>query len=114
MGTQVSWNPVPILGNSSITQTSTSATLTWSTNEPTQGQVYWSTSPIVANEATGPGQTPYISGTLALDAGGLQTGHSVTVSNLQANTTYYYIIRVIDSTGGITVSWPPNSFRTNQ
>jgi peptidoglycan hydrolase-like protein with peptidoglycan-binding domain len=108
----VSWDTVPVMSPVSVLYTSTSATFTWSTNEPTRGQVYWSTSPIIAYEATGPNQQPFVSGTLAADAGGV-TSHSITVSGMQANTTYYYLVRVLDSGNNITVMWPPGSFRTS-
>jgi peptidoglycan hydrolase-like protein with peptidoglycan-binding domain len=107
-------NSVPILGAPSVQYGNTTATISWSTNEPTQGQLYWGLSPIQADEATGPNQMPYISGALAVDAGGLQTNHTVTVSNLQTNTTYYYLIRAIDGEGGITIMWPSQSFHTAQ
>lgn len=108
----VSWDTVPVQSAISEQHTNTTVTFSWTTNEPTQGQVYWSTLPIQSDEATGPRQTPYISGTLATDAGGLQTNHAVTVSNLQANTTYYYLVRSIDSAGNITMILP-RSFQTN-
>lgn len=111
-GNNVSWDTVPIQSNVSVQHTNTTATFNWTTNEPTQGQVFWSTQPIQSDEATGPRQTPYVSGTLAVDAGGLQTNHSVTVSNLQANTKYHYLVRSIDSGGNITMIWP-TSFRTS-
>lgn len=109
----VSGDTVPVMSAPSVQHTNTTATFTWSTNEGTQGQVYWDTSPIVANEATGPHQTPFVSGTLALDGGGLQTNHTVTISNLQTNTTYYYLVRVIDSGGNITMMWPFGNFHTS-
>jgi len=112
-GSQYSWDTVPVLSNSAVQQTNTTATFTWMSNELTEGQVYWSTSPLQFDEATGPKQQPYVSGTLALDAGGMQNAHSVTVSNLQANTLYYYLIRGVDSGGNVTMIWP-SSFRTNQ
>jgi peptidoglycan hydrolase-like protein with peptidoglycan-binding domain len=113
MGNQVSGDTVPILSTPLVQYTNTTATFIWSTNEPTQGQVYWNNIPLQFNEATGPHQQPYVSGTLALDAGGLQTNHTVTVSNLQANTTYYYLVRGIDSVGNVSMIWP-STFRTNQ
>lgn len=113
-GGQVSWDDVPpILSNASVQYTNTTATFRWTTNEPTQGQVYWSAVPLQFNEATGPRQQPYVSGTLALDAGGLQTSHTVMVSNLQPNTTYYYLVRSVDTVGDMSMIWP-SSFRTNQ
>ncbi len=112
-GDQTFWDVPPILSNSGVQYTSTTATFTWVTNEATQGQVYWSSSPLQMNEATGPRQQPYVSGTLALDAGGFQTNHTVIVSNLQPNTTYYYVIRGVDNVGNMSMIWP-STFRTNQ
>jgi len=111
-GSNVSWDTVPVLSNPTVTFTNTSATFSWTTNESTTGQVFWSTSPLTANEATGPRQQPYVSGTLAIDSGNLQTGHTVTVSNLQPNTTYYYLVRSTDSAGNMSMIWPRN-FRTS-
>jgi peptidoglycan hydrolase-like protein with peptidoglycan-binding domain len=108
----VSWDTVPVLTTPSVTMTNTTATFQWSTNEVTTGQVFWSPSPLSFDEATGPRQQPYVSGTLALDAGGMQTNHTVTVSNLQSNTVYYYLVRAIDNVGNVTIVWP-QSFRTN-
>jgi len=112
-GGQASWDASPTLSNPSVQHTNTTATLTWTTNEPTQGQVYWSSTPLQYNEAIGPRQQPYVSGNLALDDGGLQTSHTVTVSNLQTNTTYYYLVRSIDNVGNMSMAWP-SSFHTNQ
>jgi len=112
-GGQAYWDTSPSLSNPSVQYTNTTATFRWTTNEPTQGQVHWSNTPLQFNEATGPRQQPYVSGTLALDAGGLQTNHTVTVSNLQANTIYYYLVRGVDNVGNMSMVWP-SSFRTNQ
>jgi len=113
-GNQAPWDTSPILSNLSAQHSNVAATFTWTTNEPTRGQVYWSNSPLQFSEATGPRQQPQISGTLASDADdGLRTNHSITVSNLQPNTTYHYIVRGIDSVGNMSMVWP-RSFRTNQ
>ncbi|MEN9390279.1 MAG: hypothetical protein RLZZ283_379 [Candidatus Parcubacteria bacterium] len=111
-GSNITWDTVPVLSVPVVQQTNTSATYTWTTNEPTRGEVFWDTAAIVSNEATGPRQQPYVSGTLALDAGGLSTNHSITVSNLQANTLYNYLVRSIDAAGNTSMQWPM-SFRTN-
>ncbi|MFA6278888.1 MAG: hypothetical protein WCS97_02990 [Candidatus Paceibacterota bacterium] len=52
-----------------------------------------------------------MSGTLALDVGGLQMSHSITVSNLQSNTLYYYFVRSIDASGDMSVVLT-NTFQT--
>ncbi len=111
-GNQSTLYTVPILSAVTVQRTQTSATFTWTTNEPTQGQIYWDTMPIRADEATGPHQTPYVSGTLALDSSGLQTYHTVTVQNLQPHTLYYYFVRSIDASGDMSVILP-NTFMTN-
>ena len=111
-GSNVTWDTVPVLSTPAVQVTNTSATVTFFTNENTQGQVYWSPSPIQSDEATGPHQTPFISGMLALDAAGSVTNHNVVVSGLQPNTLYYFVVRVIDSGGNITMTLPA-TFRTN-
>ncbi len=110
--TSVSWDAVPVLSTPFAQYASTSATITWSSNELTTGQVYYSTSPIQADEATAPHQVPYVSGTLAVDAAGMQTGHVVSLQNLSPNTTYYYLIRGIDGGGNLSMSLVSN-FHTN-
>jgi len=112
-GSQVSWDTVPMLSSASIQLSRNSAVIAWSTNEATQGQVYFDIIPLRADEATGPNQIPYISGSLATDNNGMQTSHSVNIQNLQANTIYYYLVKATDSAGNISVIWP-SYFRTNQ
>ena len=106
------WDTVPAMSTPTIGVTATAATINWATNENTTGQLFWSTSLIQSDEQTGPNQLPYISGTLATDAGGMTTSHSVTVSNLQSNTVYYYVVRSIDTGGNIAITLPA-TFRTN-
>jgi peptidoglycan hydrolase-like protein with peptidoglycan-binding domain len=102
---------VPVLGNTDVQYGRTGATITWMTNEATQGQVFFDTVSIRADEATAPHQQPYISGTLASDTR-MQASHAVTLSGLQPNTTYFYLVRAIDSDGNISITWPPVSFHT--
>lgn len=111
-GTQSS-NIVPLFTSFSIQVGRTTATTTWSTNEFTQGQVYVDTVAIRADEATGPHQLPFVSGTLVADTV-LRTGHSVALSNLQPNTDYFYLVRAIDSDTNSSITWPSLTFRTAQ
>lgn len=111
-GNNVSWDTVPTLSTPTVQLTNTTAVFTWTTNEPTKGEVYWNQSPLVVSEATGPRQKPFVSGTLATDAGKYQTSHTVTVSNLQANTLYHFLVRGVDNAGNMSMIWP-STFRTN-
>ncbi len=110
-GVQASWDQSPVLTLPVVQSSNTSATVAWSSNEPTQGQVYLSTMPFQLSEATGPRQQPYVSGNLTTDNNGLQTNHNVTLSNLSSNTTYYYLVRGIDNVGNLSMVWP-STFRT--
>jgi peptidoglycan hydrolase-like protein with peptidoglycan-binding domain len=111
--TQQYWDAVPVLSSPSVQYSNNAATFTWTTSEPTQGQVYYDVNPLRADEATGPRQQPYVSGTAAYDGAGLQTVHTITIQNLQSNTLYYFLTRAVDSVGNMSMTWP-SSFRTNQ
>lgn len=111
-GGQTYWDTSPTLSPTSIQRNSTSATLSWTTNEASQGQVYYNTVPLIFNEATGPRQQPYVSGAYSVDGGGL-ISHSITIQNLQPNTTYYFLTRAVDNAGNMSMTWP-SSFQTTQ
>ncbi len=112
VGAPVSWDSSPILSTPSVQVSSNSATVTWTTNEPTQGQVYYNNVPLVFYEATGPRQQPFVSGAFSNDGGGLYN-HSITIQNLQPNTTYYYLTRAVDNSSNMSMTWP-STFKTNQ
>lgn len=109
---QTYWDSSPTLTSPTVQYGSTSATFTWNTNEPTQGQVYYDTILLHLNEATGPRQQPYVSGAYVTDNSG-QMSHSITIRNLQPNTVYYFLTRAVDDVGNMNMTWP-SSFRTNQ
>jgi hypothetical protein len=65
------------LGSSSVT--TSSAHVTWTTNEPATGKVWYATT------------TPVNTGTaLSVTSGGLVLNHDLTLSGLVASSTYYY------------------------
>lgn len=109
---QTSWDPVPFLSGTTVSVNSNSATLSWTTNEATIGQVFYDNVMLQSDEATGPRQQPYVSGLSILDNGGYQTNHSVTITNLAPNTTYYFLTRGVDSGANMSMTWP-SSFRTS-
>ncbi len=109
---QMPWDVAPILSTPAIQYSDRSVVMTWTTNEPAQGQVYYDTIPLRSDEATGPRQLPYVSGANVTGSTG-QIYHTITIQNLQPNTLYYYLTRAVDSSGNMSMTWP-SSFRTNQ
>jgi len=105
----------PTISNLSVSQVNpTSAEINWTTDKLARGQVFYSTSPIQANEATGPYQLPYIGGAAAAVNSnvGVSNTQFVELSGLQPNTFYYFIIRAIDNSGNVSMS-KTQSFQTN-
>ncbi len=90
----------PIISNIQVSNiTSQGATITWITNEPATSQVIYGLSA---------GQL--ISST-ALNSQ-LNTGHSVNLSSLTGNTTYYFKIKSKDASNNEAISDPAQSFVT--
>ncbi len=100
----------PTIFNVSVTPTTGGAIVRWNTNELTTGIVYHSPSPIVVTET---GQTDVqITGTSVITDTILHTSHSVTISGLQSNATYAYVIYSRDAAGNVQFTWPTN-FKAN-
>jgi peptidoglycan hydrolase-like protein with peptidoglycan-binding domain len=95
-GGGVSWDTVPTLSSVNVNTSATSATLTWTTNEPSRAVVYYGTS--FLSETEGP--TVSIGGTPVAPDTVLRNAHNVTLTGLQPNTTYYYVVYVTDAAGG--------------
>ncbi|MBI4135932.1 MAG: fibronectin type III domain-containing protein [Candidatus Vogelbacteria bacterium] len=81
----------PVISNVAVASTTATTTkISWQTDEPTTGQVYYATS------------TPVATGTDALGVAldfSLTTSHEVPISSLIASTTYYYYLRATDRAG---------------
>jgi peptidoglycan hydrolase-like protein with peptidoglycan-binding domain len=106
---------VPYINNLNVSQINpTSAVVSWTNSELARGQVFFSTSPIQTNEATGVYQIPYIGGNGANSNNNTSVGmsYSVQLTGLQPNTVYYYIVRSIDQSGNVTMT-TQYSFQTN-
>jgi|GEM_PF-2494563 len=81
----------PVISNVNASNITTSAaTIIWNTNEASDSQVEY-------------GLTPSYGTSSALDAA-MVNSHTVTVSNLQANTTYHYRVKSKDAAGNLAVS----------
>jgi peptidoglycan hydrolase-like protein with peptidoglycan-binding domain len=93
---------------------SNSATFSWTTDENATAKIFYYTDWIKMNEgdinSVGFGS---INGWTAVNDGVARTSQQVTISGLQSNTTYHYVIISTDSSGNVSV-WNPNTtFRTN-
>ncbi len=86
----------PVISAVRVLNTSSSATITWTTSEPANGQIEYGTSPYSSS-------TPLVPS--------LTTAHSITISGLSAATTYYYRILSGDEAGNLAHS-ADLSFRT--
>ena len=82
--------PPAITAVAATSDTSTTATITWSTDEPSSSSVAYGTSPgSLTSTATGTGLT---------------TTHSVSISGLTPSTTYYYDVTSTDGAGNSSTS----------
>src|SRR3989344_382470 len=93
-GTTTPDNIIPIINTITATSTaSTTASVSWTTNEKTTS-VFWysTTTPLDTSSAT------------KLEDNTLSMSHSANLSLLTASTTYYYLIKVSDKTGNSATS----------
>ncbi len=103
-------NRSPVINSLNVDTTRTSAALSWNTGENASGIIYYSTTPLYMKEASAT-QAVTIGGTSLLVNTNLQTSHSGTITGLSADTTYYYLVYVRDSSGNENITWP-TTFRT--
>jgi peptidoglycan hydrolase-like protein with peptidoglycan-binding domain len=105
----------PSFYNAIQSKTNTTATFNFNTNESATARVVYNTSPLMFNEGdmNSNGFGP-IGGASVTSANGMSTSHSITVPNLQPNTTYYYTVIATDAAGNVSVWGPNNALRTNQ
>ncbi len=85
-----------------ISPSATSVNFSITTDMPVRAAVHYSTSPVPANEVESQG-TVTVGGTQAPVSNTLQTTHYITASSLQPNTTYYYIVHVVNANGKSSV-----------
>jgi peptidoglycan hydrolase-like protein with peptidoglycan-binding domain len=99
----------PIIIGTAVTAANNTAVVSFVTNEDSKAVVYYSTTPLTTYEGT---NSVTISGQTAMQDASLRTMHSVTISGLHPNTTYYYMVHTTDQGGNVSVTWP-STFRTN-
>ena len=80
----------PIMTPETVTVSTNSFTVTWTTNENASDRVMFATS------------WPFLYATASsVSANGFGTTGNITVTGLQPNTTYYYVIQSTDSSGNL-------------
>ncbi len=99
--------------NRAVTQNS--VTFSWNTDELASAKVFYNTSPITMNEgdihSVGFGST---NGWSLTNDNAVRTSQQITVSNLQPNTKYWYVVVATDVKGNVSVFSPNSTFITNQ
>ncbi len=101
----------PSIYSTSVNTTNNSATVNWNTNENASAVVYYGTNFPSMIEGS-PTTSVTIGGSSVLGHTDLRSTHSVFLSSLNPNTTYYYVIYVKDGSGNESISWPA-TFKTN-
>ena len=96
---------VPAVTSTGVTSTSGQNTVTWQTNEPANGKLYYSTAPLIVAEASAPQFEPAVSGSLYSDAS-FSLSKSTLLPSLSAGATYYYTIVARDQSGNVGMIWP--------
>ncbi len=93
----------PVISNTQAVLGSTSVTVSWTTNEPANSEVFYAlTTPVDVNLAA----------TLRVVDNNLVTNHSVVVPSLTANTLYHFIIESNDGANNTALS-AESSFTTS-
>lgn len=104
----------PAFFNVTKSLSSNSATISFNTNESATARVVYNTTPLMFNEGDiNSNGFAAIGGFAVNGTAGLSTSHSITVSGLQSNTTYYYTVIATDAAGNVSVVGPNNTLHTN-
>ena len=103
----------PVIGYVSVNTTNSTASFNWNTSENASAIIYYSAYPISMTEASS-GMGISISSPSYLVHADLRSSHSATLTGLQSNTTYYYVVYNRDGSGNESISaWPATFHTTN-
>jgi peptidoglycan hydrolase-like protein with peptidoglycan-binding domain len=100
----------PSINGAVVSASKHTATVNWSTDQSAKGIVYYSTSPLSTYENF---NSVNVSGGIATTDTSFHTSQSVLIQNLQANTTYYYLVYTTNQSGNVSVTWPSTFQTTN-
>lgn len=103
----------PIMYSSTVNTGNNSATFNWSVNENSSARVFYSTNVVTINEGDiNSAGFAVVNGNTAFGSNVAGTSQQVTISGLQPNTTYYYMLVSTDVNGNVSVSNVNNTFKT--
>lgn len=100
----------PTISPVSVNPSKNNASVSWSTNTPATGLVYYSTTPLSTYEYN---NSVTVSGMTAMTDNNQHSIQSVALPNLQGGTTYYYLVYVTGQNGQVSVTWPSTFMTTN-
>ncbi len=100
----------PEIYNTSVNTSRNGVNVSWGTDQQAQGLVFYSTSPLQATESL---NSVEVSGSTMATDRIFRNSQTVSIANLQSNTTYYYMVYVVNQNGGVSVTWPSTFQTTN-
>ena len=95
----------PTIYSLGVSPASSSVAFNWSTTENASGIIYYSTAPLSMLEGS-PISAIAIGGSSILANSDLRVSHSATLTGLNSNTTYYYVVYARDGSGNENITWP--------
>lgn len=100
---------VAVITSVSVNSNDNDAVVSWNTDEPAKGVVYYNTNPLVITEQLR--SVSVFNASTAMTDINFKNTQSVVVNNLSPKTTYYYMVHTTDQSGNVSVTWP-GTFRT--
>mgnify|MGYP003423647584 CR=1 FL=1 len=100
----------PTISGAYVSSSRNNANVIWNTNTQAQGKVYYSSSPLSTYEYE---NSVDVSGQVAMTDSNARTSQNVFLTNLQAGTTYYYLVYTTGQNGNVSVTWPATFMTSN-
>jgi len=104
------YNSATSLINPSGNLAGSGVALSWQTDEPARGTVFYSLSPFILTESSSPTQEPGISSAKSIMVDNTySTSKTINLNDLWTannSNSYYYMIEAVDANGNISVTWP--------
>ncbi len=100
----------PTISGVYVSSSRNNANVIWNTNTPAQGKVFYSSSPLTTYEYE---NSVDVSGQVAMTDLNARTSQNVSLSSLQAGTTYYYLVYTTGQNGNVSVTWPATFMTAN-